>query len=109
VTQDPTIRFYAGAPLRLRYGSHIGTLRLIDDQPRELDSRQQDILQHLSAVVVKALESRQASQALAASEAQFRALTLVMQHHWAFSALMPAAVAGRVPTQPHRGHRISGT
>jgi len=76
VTQDPNIRFYAGAPLRLKCGSHIGTLCVIDDQPRELDSRQKDILQHLSAVVVKALESRQASQALAASEAQFRALSV---------------------------------
>jgi signal transduction histidine kinase/PAS domain-containing protein len=58
VLGDPGIRFYAGFPLQLSDGSTIGTLCVIDRRPRELSSRQREILGHLARSVVSAMESR---------------------------------------------------
>lgn len=89
VTADPNIRFYAGATLRLRDGTHAGTLCVIDRQPRKLDETQRAILRHLARAAVQALEGRRAlkaerelalqiattSASLAESQARFRALS----------------------------------
>lgn len=60
VLQDPSIRFYAGFPLKLSGGEKVGTLCVIDTQPHELTELQRNILEQLSIVTVKALESRRA-------------------------------------------------
>lgn len=60
VTGDPNIRFYAGATLRLSDGAHVGTLCVIDRQPRQLDAEQREVLSHLAAAAVHALEGRRA-------------------------------------------------
>ena len=57
VTSDPNIRFYAGVPLRLSSGYKVGTLCVIDNQPRELDTTQRMILTQLAGVAVKLLET----------------------------------------------------
>lgn len=59
VTSDPHIRFYAGAPLTTPEGLNVGTLCVIDRQPRNLDAFQKTMLEHLSQLVVKALISRE--------------------------------------------------
>lgn len=59
VTGDPSIRFYAGAPLTLSDGVQIGTLCAIDTKPRELTSEQEEALQDLSRIVVDELKLRQ--------------------------------------------------
>ncbi|MEO1266762.1 MAG: GAF domain-containing protein [Myxococcota bacterium] len=51
----PRIRFYAGVPMRTREGLPMGTLCVIDRQPRQLSDDQLDALKRLS---------RQASQLL---------------------------------------------
>ena len=48
VTGDSHIRFYAGVPLRLRNGSAIGTLSVVDHRSRQLDDTQREILQSLA-------------------------------------------------------------
>ena len=60
VTGDPDIRFYAGAPIRMSDGLRMGTLCVMDRQPRELDARQTAILQQLARAVAEALEQRAA-------------------------------------------------
>jgi diguanylate cyclase (GGDEF)-like protein/PAS domain S-box-containing protein len=60
VTGEPNIRFYAGASLCLSDGHHAGTLCVIDRQPRKLDALQREVLGHLAAAVVHALEGRRA-------------------------------------------------
>ncbi len=50
VTGDPKIRFYAGCPLVVSNGSKIGTLCLIDRQPRVLSADDRELLQDLAAM-----------------------------------------------------------
>ncbi len=64
VTGDPSIRFYAGAPLVSSGGQRLGTICVIDRVPRELDARQIETLQFLADQVMRKLEERR--RALAA-------------------------------------------
>ncbi len=75
VLNDPGIRFYAGAPLELDNGARVGTLCVIDRQPRQLTPTQRQALQQLSIAAAQALASRQQALAFADSEARFRALS----------------------------------
>jgi PAS domain S-box-containing protein len=86
----PHVRFYAGAPLRLADGSAIGSLCLVQSEPRRLNDRQRDILRSLANATMVAIESwrsrrvgRQAESALVASQARLRRLfeaTPAMMH-----------------------------
>ena len=64
VTGAPGIRFYAGAPLLDAEGLPIGTLCVMDSEPRVLDAVQQAALQALSRQVSVLLELRRTSRAL---------------------------------------------
>jgi diguanylate cyclase len=75
VTGDPNIRFYAGATLKLSNGANVGTLCVIDRQPRQLSDTQREILANLACAAVKGMEGRLAARALVESDARFRSLT----------------------------------
>lgn len=51
VTENPNIRFYAGCPLTVPNGSKLGTLCLIDSQPRKFDESDKALLRDLAAMV----------------------------------------------------------
>jgi signal transduction histidine kinase len=79
VTGVPHIRFYAGAPLVSDEGHALGTLCVIDREPRHLEPDQKDALLALSRQVMALMEERRTSaalrgamQALARSETLFR-------------------------------------
>lgn len=63
VTGDPHIRFYAGAPLQLADGHTVGTLCVIDTEPREPSERQLEDLRFLARQVIALLEQRRAQRA----------------------------------------------
>ncbi|RZL68945.1 MAG: PAS domain S-box protein [Pedobacter sp.] len=56
VTNDPNLRFYAGAPLVLNNGTKLGNLCLFDRKPNELSEAQQKILPVLARQVTYILE-----------------------------------------------------
>jgi signal transduction histidine kinase len=58
VTSGPSIRFYAGAPLKTADGHILGTLCAIDSKPRELCSDHRQLLMDLSRLVVDEMELR---------------------------------------------------
>ena len=60
VTQEPHIRFYAGACLTLPSGQNVGTLCLFDFKPREMDRVSLAILSTLRDLVVEQLLSNSA-------------------------------------------------
>ena len=65
VTGEPHIRFYAGIPLINPEGLALGTLCVVDHQPRRLSAAQQKALQALSRQVMALLELRRVSTHLA--------------------------------------------
>jgi GAF domain-containing protein len=59
VARDGGIRFYAGAPLRMRNGARLGTLCVIDIAPRDdLDPEERAALEMLARRTVAAFELR---------------------------------------------------
>ena len=58
VTGEPGIRFYAGAPLVMSDGQALGTLCVIDRQPREFSPQERETLALLARQVVAQLELR---------------------------------------------------
>ena len=57
VTDEPHIRFYAGAPLATADGYRIGTLCLIDGQPRQLSDDERRALRDLADVAEAEINS----------------------------------------------------
>jgi diguanylate cyclase (GGDEF)-like protein len=59
VLNEPNIRFYAGCPLSSQNGSKLGTLCIIDREPRNLTQEDLDTLKDLASMVERELEAVQ--------------------------------------------------
>lgn len=59
VTGAPNIRFYAGQPLRAANGVKLGTLCLLDTEPREFDHDDREALRDLASMVEDELSAVQ--------------------------------------------------
>lgn len=64
VQGEMNLRFYAGAPLVTEDGYRLGSLCVIDNEPRELDQEQRQILSDLAADVVSQLQLRRSRNRL---------------------------------------------
>ncbi len=79
VTGEPHVVFYAGIPLTDADGFALGSLCVLDDQPRQLSEAQLAALQTLSDQVVNLLALRKANKALQLSEQRYRTLTAELE------------------------------
>jgi len=81
VTGEPHIRYYCGVPLTTREGYQLGSLCVIDRQPRQLDAARQEALRTLAGEVMARLELKRQKQKLEEqtrqmefNEAQYQAM-----------------------------------
>lgn len=58
VASEFGLRFYAAVPLKVRDGHNLGTLCVIDKQPRHLTDTQKETLQYLADILIDQLELR---------------------------------------------------
>jgi signal transduction histidine kinase len=80
VTGDPGLRFYAGAPLRTPDGYQLGTVCVLDRQPRELGDNQREALQALARQTMALLELRRSLGAAEAMQKHLRSLMAIAGH-----------------------------
>ena len=72
VTGEPRIRFYAGVPLRSPVGHDVGTLCIIDRQPRTgLSAADEAMLRMLATLVLEKLELRRLEVAREQGQSRF--------------------------------------
>jgi diguanylate cyclase (GGDEF)-like protein len=65
VCGDPSIRFYAGAPIRAENGQALGTLCIIDRKPRQIGAAERKFLVNLASNVGSMLELHRKNLVLA--------------------------------------------
>jgi len=75
VTGEPYIRFYAGAPLVTREGDALGTLCVVDTEPRQLSQLQADTLTLLARQVMQLLQLRATNELVRQYAENFRSLS----------------------------------
>ncbi len=82
VTGDPHLRFYAGVPLKTSDNHNVGTLCVIDREPRSLSDQQRSALEALGRQIMRLVELRRSTRLqaelrrkLAAETAVSRAMT----------------------------------
>jgi len=64
VTAEPYIRFYAGTPLVNEDGFALGTLCVLDREPRQLDAEQKEAINALGRLALRQMELRMNLQLL---------------------------------------------
>ncbi|CAN5347488.1 hypothetical protein BH11PSE2_BH11PSE2_10530 [soil metagenome] len=104
VTDDPNLRFYAGAPLRTPDGFALGALCVLDSKTRHLDPTQQAALEALARQVMAQMELRRALMSNREAEQRHR---LILESAVDY-AIISMDLTGVVTSWNEGAHRIFG-
>jgi len=80
VTDDPSIRFYAGKPLKTSDGFNIGTLCVLDRKPKKLSAVQKKQLEIISDEIMHIFEVNKKNNALSKVATTHTAFITSMSH-----------------------------
>lgn len=72
VTCEPYVRFYAGVPLITPGGEAIGTVCIVDSQPRKINDEQLEALKAISRMIIRQLEIRRNLTELASIKTDYK-------------------------------------
>ncbi|MGH6850080.1 MAG: PAS domain S-box protein [Methylocella sp.] len=99
------LRFYAGVPLRTSDGFNLGTLCVIDKEPREVSAEEIALLEDLASLVMDQLELRlQARAGLAAKDALVEELRHSQEQ---LNIALTASGTGTFRWNPHTGEFLA--
>lgn len=104
VTGPPFIRFYAGAPLVTPDGYALGTLCVIDQQPRDLTEIQIKALEALARQVVNQLETRLTLQKVQVESEARKAAELELKQ---LNSVLEQRVQDKTTTLAHKNQQLS--
>ena len=79
VTEEPYIRFYAGAPLVSPEGHAVGTICVLDREPQSLSTQQISMLEAIARQVVSQLEMRLMVQKIQQEKAEKEKMSAELQ------------------------------
>ena len=97
VTQEPFVRFYAGAPLFSSDGLAVGTLSVLDRRPRSLSTAQQDGLRVLARQIMAQLELKRRRREDAKSSGEKLLLQVAGLSDYPIAGNAPARKPARAP------------
>ncbi|MBC7732661.1 MAG: PAS domain S-box protein, partial [Bacteriovorax sp.] len=106
VAGAPDIRFYAGAPVKLSNGTRVGSMCVMDREPRQLDAKQREVLMCLADAAARALEGRRAVLAMRKTAAESAQAALVLEH--SADAIIAVSTEGRVLLWNRAAERLFG-
>jgi diguanylate cyclase (GGDEF)-like protein/PAS domain S-box-containing protein len=90
VVSDPSIRFYAGRPLHAALGERVGTLCVIDRQPRDLTPEDRQVIEDLAELVERELNQRTLADAWEATRATHARYQAIFENlHESISLIRP--------------------
>ena len=81
VLDKPDIRFYAGCPLKAEDGSKLGTLCVIDQEPRNISEDDREILQDLASMVEREIAAVQLATLDELTQISNRRGFMMLAHH----------------------------
>ena len=77
---DLGIRFYAAAPLRTHESINLGTVWVLDQKPRELAPREEEMLRALAALAMNQMELRLYAEKVTRLESTERSIGVQLRH-----------------------------
>lgn len=103
VLSEPEIRYYAGVPLVTKEGVMIGTLSVMDRQPRLMDAGQRAALYTLASLIISTLALRDRLDKLKNKDKKHEETKLALKHNLALLDATMASTTDGILVADHHG------